>query len=348
MQGRLDDAMEAARMSLRTAEALGERVIAVMARILMAGSAVLRGDDDAADEHSSAADGWARASGNPLLTGMAAMSRGVRCYANGDLEHARAALVEAIPALLAGGLWTPRADEWLADVSLRAGDVAAAREHAAHAAAVVEQSGNDWGRSHAALAKCRVDLHEGKVDDATHAAHLALELAGHTEDALTTIDTLELLATIAAQRRSPVTAVRLLGAAGAARSSIGYARLKLHIADHVSVVRDLEAALGVAEFTRVWDEGERLSLADAVALARTRRGSRRRPTTGWDALTPAELRVVKLVGKGLNNVQIAERLFVTRETVKGHVSVALRKLGVTNRVELAAEAARRAGHSSAS
>lgn len=83
-----------------------------------------------------------------------------------------------------------------------------------------------------------------------------------------------------------------------------------------------------------------MSVDDAVAYVQRNRGARGRPSFGWDALTPAEQRVVSLVREGLNNVQIAERLFVTRDTVKGHVSAAFRKLGVSNRAELAAEVAR--------
>src|SRR5690606_20858622 len=55
----------------------------------------------------------------------------------------------------------------------------------------------------------------------------------------------------------------------------------------------------------------------------------------------AEQRVALLVGAGLTNPQIAARLFVSPDTVKGHVSAALRKLGVSNRAALAAEATRR-------
>lgn len=231
----------------------------------------------------------------------------------------------------------------LADADLHAGDVAAAREHSAHAAALAEQSDTDWGRSHAALAQSRIKLHLGDVDEAAQSAHLALELAQRTDNALTTIDALELLAATAARRRSSVTAVRLLGAAAAARAQSGYAHFKLHLAAHAALRRDLENALGAEQFSRVWAEANQLPLADAIALARSRRGSRRRPASGWDALTPAEHRVVALVAEGLNNSQIADRLFVTRETVKSHVASVFRKLGVSSRTELAAEAARRSG-----
>jgi DNA-binding CsgD family transcriptional regulator len=72
-----------------------------------------------------------------------------------------------------------------------------------------------------------------------------------------------------------------------------------------------------------------------------RRGPRRRAATGWDALTPAELTVARLVAEGRPNPDIAANLFVSRRTVEVHVSHILSKLGVRSRVEIAREAARR-------
>lgn len=62
---------------------------------------------------------------------------------------------------------------------------------------------------------------------------------------------------------------------------------------------------------------------------------------GWDSLTDAELRVIRLVMEGLTNPQIAGRLFVSAQTVKTHMKNVFRKLGVSSRAELAALAARR-------
>ena len=72
-----------------------------------------------------------------------------------------------------------------------------------------------------------------------------------------------------------------------------------------------------------------------------RRGPRRRAATGWDALTPAELTVARLVADGRPNPDIAANLFVSRRTVEVHVSHILSKLGVRSRLEIAREGARR-------
>ncbi|MEJ7562457.1 MAG: LuxR C-terminal-related transcriptional regulator [Ilumatobacteraceae bacterium] len=51
--------------------------------------------------------------------------------------------------------------------------------------------------------------------------------------------------------------------------------------------------------------------------------------------------VVALVAEGLTNPQIAERLFVSRATVKTHLSHVYTKVGIANRAELASLATRR-------
>jgi DNA-binding NarL/FixJ family response regulator len=53
------------------------------------------------------------------------------------------------------------------------------------------------------------------------------------------------------------------------------------------------------------------------------------------ALTARELEIVHLVARGYTNAQIAERLWVTKWTVKFHLVNAYRKLGVSNRTQAA-------------
>jgi len=50
--------------------------------------------------------------------------------------------------------------------------------------------------------------------------------------------------------------------------------------------------------------------------------------------------VVRLVGDGLGNKDIATRLFVSPRTVQSHLTHVYAKLGIASRVQLVREAAR--------
>ncbi|QCO97435.1 response regulator transcription factor [Arthrobacter sp. 24S4-2] len=58
------------------------------------------------------------------------------------------------------------------------------------------------------------------------------------------------------------------------------------------------------------------------------------PPTALDQITEREREVLRLVGEGLNNAEIAGRLFITPLTAKTHVSRIMAKLQVRDRAQL--------------
>ena len=106
-----------------------------------------------------------------------------------------------------------------------------------------------------------------------------------------------------------------------------------------------------AAFTKAVEIYTSLGAATDVARLRTsfrahgiRQGphaKHRQARSGWNSLTPAEIRIAALVEGGLSNPDIAARLFLSRRTVATHVSHILKKLDLHSRTDIAREAALR-------
>ena len=189
-----------------------------------------------------------------------------------------------------------------------------------------------------------VALHEDRVLDAERLiAEAVLAEQSWMWDDLRP-DLIETSAIVAGRVADHSRAMRLMGAAIACRegNGIGY-----RWRDQERWLGEVTAAARAAIGSDVVDaeiaRGGAMSSDDALALAIRGRGDRKRPSSGWDSLTPTELQVCALIAEGRTNPEIAERLLMGRTTVKTHVTHALAKLGVTSRAELAAAVARRQG-----
>ena len=75
-----------------------------------------------------------------------------------------------------------------------------------------------------------------------------------------------------------------------------------------------------------------------ITMARLRdQSAKRDPLAG---LSAQERKILELIGEGLTNRQIGERMFLAEKTVKNYVSALFAKLGMERRTQAAAYAVR--------
>jgi DNA-binding CsgD family transcriptional regulator len=192
----------------------------------------------------------------------------------------------------------------LVTVHLTAGEIDAADKVAQRLYAVAQAQRGPFLRATAALASGRVSLATGRDD-----ARVFLREA--------------------------------VDAFGVAQLPMERAVARLDLA-RAFVERSPESA--VAEARAALDDFERLDAAryadEAAALLRTLGVSVRTGRRSAEALTRRETEVLELLGAGLSNPEIGDRLYITRKTVEHHVGRVLAKLGLRNRAEAAAYATR--------
>jgi DNA-binding NarL/FixJ family response regulator len=132
-----------------------------------------------------------------------------------------------------------------------------------------------------------------------------------------------------------------LAAFARAEMPVDLAKARLELARAVAADRP---EVAVAEATAALEAFERLEAARdadaASALLRRLGGPARTGPKGHEVLTKREEEVLELLGHGLGNAEIGDRLYISRKTVEHHVGRILTKLGLRSRAEAAAHAVR--------
>jgi DNA-binding CsgD family transcriptional regulator len=226
-------------------------------------------------------------------------------------------------------------------LELAKGNCDAAQESIEEARNLATQCANPWMIAMVADQSARLAHRRGKSGDAENLHHEALALQSVMGLRSDVVASLDALGTLAADAHSPLEAVRLFAATDAICLSAGLVRPPDHHTERLDGLEMARQQLDAALFESTFSEGTALTMEEAIAYATRARGERKRPSFGWEGLTPTELRVVTLVSEGLTNPQVAERLFIARGTVKVHLAHIFSKLGVSTRSELAAVATRR-------
>ncbi len=341
--GELDALREHAEASLDYCAQCGDPITSGFAIALLAGGEALSGDYESATERLQALLRTADATGGSVAVPEALFQMTKIMLGCGDAEGARTYITPLLEEAQTLGLpvYLTRSLSIVGACELAMARPAEARRMLDEAQAVATSFGNPWATAQAIHLLGNLALQEGDAGAAEDLYHEALAIRHKRRFAPDVAESLEALASIAARQESLLEAARLLGAGDALRCSLGVVRFPVAQSEYDAHLLQLREQIGNGAVEAAFREGAELSAEDAVAYASRARGERKRPSVGWDSLTPTEQRVVALAAEGLTNPQIAEKLFITRGTVKVHLAHIFNKLGVATRSELAAEATRR-------
>jgi non-specific serine/threonine protein kinase len=293
--------------SLQVARTRGDLKGEAAATQLLVGVALLERDVSRAEKLSELCDPLWQATGTRAGRALWLMWRAYIARERQEFDLAARSLEEALAIARADG------DLWATATFLRAlGAVEVARGHGEHGLSLVTES----------LALRRDLGHKRGVTDCLEGLASAESAIGRLERA-----------------------ARLLGAAEARREDSGEPLPLAWRGDHERALSTVQAGLDEVILARCWAEGRGmppvlvmeyalgsgdvsafLSSVDAPIEA----------TPGLSLLTQREREVVALVGRGLKNREIAERLVITEGTAALHVKHALRKLGFATRAQIAA------------
>ena len=177
------------------------------------------------------------------------------------------------------------------------------------------------GEREAAVQMARAELADVRIFGGPRALGIAGRVVGLAEGGRRGLELLR--ESVASLRGSParLELAHSLAEAGAALRRAG---------ERAAAREPLAEALELA----VRSGARRLAARAREELKATGARPRREWRTGVEALTPSELRIVRLAAEGRSNREIAQELYVTLKTVEGHLSRAYTKLGIEGRAQL--------------
>jgi DNA-binding NarL/FixJ family response regulator/predicted negative regulator of RcsB-dependent stress response len=220
------------------------------------------------------------------------------------------------------------------------------------AAALLERRLNEVGPSNLLAAQPLARLVEARLAggdlEGARAASDDLRALARTSGR----DRAEALAALAAGRiaaasgdpSAPESLQRALNLFAALPQPLDAARVRLELARAVAPSSP-QIAIDLARRARSDLEalGAEREADDAAALMRALGAKGRAGPRDYGKLSKRELEVLRLVGEGLTNAEIAERLFISPKTAEHHVGRIYSKLLLRTRTELAAYAVRHLG-----
>ncbi len=309
----------------------------------------LLGDTDAVLTVAEAGVALAETSSDPFVRGRAYFALGSGWAWRDEHARAREAYERSLPFLRQ----TDRLDFLalaLAQIGARhraVGDLHAAVAPLDEALTYYKRIQDPWGQATTLLHRAYLASELGRHVEAVRLFGEGIATAERIADQRRIMDMIVGLANVAHATGQHERAVRLLGAVAAAQAATGIPRIWSYVDAH-DLATVARAELGDEAFSAAWAAGQATvwpdAVADALAVLERERTppARRQPDRDETSFnfTRREREILALLCRRLTNPEIAALLFISPRTASTHVANLMRKLGVTNRREVAALAAK--------
>ena len=230
----------------------------------------------------------------------------------------------------------------LGQLALEQGDAATARSHLEESLLLHREVGDQRSLARSLLSLANVVAFQGDTTVAHKLYEESLAIASMLNHAGIMASCLEGLAGVA-MLQQPAWAARLWGKAESLRITAGVSTPAVMRADYEGLLATVTAQLGEEAFAAAWAEGRTMTLQQVMAtrepvmLSEPRADkppsmmTRKARPTYPAGLTTREVEILRLVAQGLTDIQIADRLVISRRTVNTHLTSIYSKLGVESR-----------------
>jgi predicted ATPase/DNA-binding CsgD family transcriptional regulator len=310
-----------------------------LALVVLADYERLLGRYQGATRHAAEAISVAESLGDGIGQRTAIAILGDAAAAQGSYEEAHAhyarawELIAAQPHPIAIGFWHANVGQ----LAMREGRLDDAHAHFEEALAALSETERTWYQGRVLASLGAVEQRLGQLDRAQRDLADGFDHLIRYGARVDAIGCIESLGRVALDLGDPARAATLFAAAGALRDATA---VPPDDVDRAALAADIDRARDGQRrpaFVTAWALGRAMSFEEvarsAAAPTRSTKVERRAPR--GSQLTRREREIAGLIAAGLTNPQIAERLFISAGTVRGHVEQILGKLGLTSRVQVA-------------
>lgn len=280
----------------------------------------------------------ARASGLTRVLGSCLIRETRNALAEGAFMRARARCQESIETFQnAGDPWGAAvASYYSALLSAFAGHYQEASARLDRAVPALHEVGDALHLAQSLLLRCFIALESRAYSAARKPAADGLRLSQEIENWFGIPIGLELFAGLAASEGQPTRALRLAGAAEAAREARGHVVEPPFGAKLQSWLDPARENLGPVAAAAAWEGGRKMATADAIDYALGSGKTAQRAVTSAKGLTRREWEIAVLVAQGKTDRELAASHVISPRTAEGHVAKIRAKLGCRSRAQIAA------------